>query len=149
MRGVSSIIEEVVDMINDRLHITIDGVVAFNTELMDVPLSTPTVAVGLDSVNMKADKLSVFSGRSGTDQRFSVPAEIVLSLDIYIPREYNGIICYDVLSYLADKFLKCTTLTIESIECDRIKYDNTFMCMILPARVKVFDRVGGDTEGTM
>ncbi len=147
MRGLNSIVNEAIDLISEINRLPLKVVTAFRTDLMDLPLSNPTVAVGIDTVDFATDKLSAYSGMSGDSAQFSVPIDVTLRADIYISSQYNGFMSYDALTLIVNALFYSTTLTVSEIRCEKMHYDSTFMCTVLPVKIKLHDRICGDTKG--
>ena len=147
MRGLNSIVNEAIEIISAIKSFPISVVTAFRTDLMDLPLSDPTVAVGVDAVEFGTDKLSAYSGMSGDTAQFSVPVDVTLRADIYLSSQFSGFASYDALTYIVNALFYSGTLTVAQIQCDKMHYDSTFMCTVLPVKIKLHDRICGDTRG--
>lgn len=142
MRTLDDIVDGVIEMLDTTLNVDHKVFVkkVYSETLMDMPLQVPTITVGVESAKINASPLSSFSGTTTLGDVFSAPADIKLSTNIYLPSEVDGRAGLAYAGFVVSAFLN-SDLPVGEIYCDKIRYNNTFMCRILPMTVHLHDRI--------
>ncbi len=146
MKGVNSIIDKVITVLEGITDRPIQVVSTYKVQIMDMPLAVPMITVGLDSMEADFSKHSAYAGKKNGVDCYSVPTDVAVSANIYLPHTANGFVNYDVLTYVIDALFK-SDLVITAIKSGKMHYNSTFMCTILPVTIHLRDRLCGDTEG--
>ncbi len=140
MRGLNDVLDKVADLLENIPGIPVQITKNFKTQMMDVPLDVPVITLGIDSVDADLCKYKAFSGIRNGEAEYSVPAEIAVSANIYLPHIAGGYINYDVLTSLIDVLFK-SDMTITKIASGKMHYNSTFMCTILPVKIIINERL--------
>lgn len=145
MREINHIIEDIIEIIENTDMIPVDAVVEYRGRFMDMPLSDPTVTVGINDITLECSKIRSYGGRYGNVSEYSIPAQIELSANIYIPKDYNGLTCYDVLTQMANGLFYNEKFNVYKIKAGNMTYNSTFLCVVLPVSIFLNERVCGNS----
>ncbi len=143
MRELNDVLDKVLGLIEKMGGIDVYTTKNFKKQMMDVPLDLPVITVGIDSVDANLCKHSAFSGLRNGEAEFSVPAEIAVSANIYLPHIADGYVNYEVLTNLINVLFK-SDISITRIVSGKMHYNATFMCTILPVTIFINERICED-----
>ena len=138
MRTLNTIINNVIDVISAITDCELKVYTAFQSNLLDVPISKPTVTVGIDRAVFNTSSVSAYSGVWDGEDFYSVHGELDVSVNIYLPNKANGLVLFEVLSYIIFA-LERSALPVCKITSGSLKYDNTLMYSVLPVTVTLSD----------
>ena len=147
MKGFKDIIDKVISIIKETDIIPIDAVYEYRGALMNMPLHDPTVTVGIRDVTLETGKLRAYGGILNGTAEYSIPADIEICANIHIPKDVSGIICYNVLSAMADGLFYNDELDVYKITSGKMDYNSTFLCSVLPVSIFIRDRLCGNSVG--
>lgn len=146
MRGFNEIMDDVIYIIENSGALPIAGVKEYRGTYMDMPIIDPTVTVGVGEVTMHTGALRAYAGKKNGIAENSIPAEVALKTNIYVPKRVSGYVCYEVLTVIANALFNTELLDVTKIESGNMRYDGTFLCNVLPVTVHLRERMCGDTE---
>lgn len=140
MKTLNTIINSVVSVLEkaDGFNFAVQKV--FNSTLLDIPISTPTVTVGIGEAEFNLAPLSSYSGLYSDNEHYSVPIELSLSANIYLPNAANGVVNFETLSHVVLSLAE-SDLPVSRITCGSIHYDSTLMCSVLPVRIYLTENI--------
>lgn len=140
MKSLNNIIDRVVDILSEEKDFPYAVKTVFNSTLLDIPISTPTVTVGINEAEFKLGALSLYSGLYSESENYSVPVELALSANIYLPNAANGVVNFETLSYVVLALAE-SDLPVSRITCGSIRYDSTLMCSVLPVKIHLSEHI--------
>lgn len=142
MRSLDTIVDEVIELFEGELGAVYKANIkrVFGDMLMDIPLNVPTIAVGVENAVINASPLSTFSGTTTLGDIYSAPVKLLLSTNIYLPAHLDGRVGFNFVG-LITKLLQESDIPVGVITCEKIRYDKTFMCCVLPMTVAINDRI--------
>lgn len=110
---------------------------AYGKRRATYPLKSPIVIAEIKSLT-----LPIFEGTTvGTDkngQKYcATPADIDLSLRIYIPKTFDGKTCYTILDTLINALLNNTAITLKTPYCEKLEYNRNAGAVVLSAGAKL------------
>lgn len=146
MKGINSILDKVISVLSGISQMSVKVVSTYKVQIMDMPLAVPMITVGLETLDADLRKNIIYAGNKNGSARYSVPADVAVSANVYLPHTASGFLNYDVLTYIVDALLG-SSLTITQIKAGKMHYNSTFMCTILPVTIYLHDRICRDTEG--
>ncbi len=146
MKGVNNILDKVIEILSGISKMSVKVVSTYKVQVMDMPLAVPMITVGLEELDADLRKNVIYAGEKNGNPLYSVPTDISVTANVYLPHTASGFLNYDVLTYIIDALLG-SSLSITQIKAGKMHYNSTFMCTILPVTIHLHDRICGDTEG--
>ena len=146
MKGINSIIDKVISVLSGITDMSVKVVSTYKVQIMDMPLAVPMITVGLEKLDTDLRKNALYAGDKNGYACYSVPADVAVSANVYLPHTASGYLNYNVLTYMIEALLG-SFLTVTKIEAGKMHYNSTFMCTILPVTIHLHDRICGDSEG--
>ncbi|MBR3593679.1 MAG: hypothetical protein IKL44_03290 [Clostridia bacterium] len=143
MRSIRRLVNEFVSII-ETTDLPLQIQCEFENRLMDVPLSKPFVAVGVKEIKMNLTALGNYAGVKDGREEYSVPAEVVISAPIYLPRDFNGVVAYELATQMVD-VVASGSLPIYKATTGEMYFDRTFLCSVLPIHFYLRDRFCGNS----
>ncbi len=147
MKRFEDIIEKVISIIKETEVVPVDAVYEYRGSLMNMPLHDPTVTVGIRDVTLETGSLRAYGGILNGVAEYSIPAEIEICANIHIPKDASGVICYNVLSDMANGLFYNEDLNVYKINSGKMSYNSTFLCSVLPVSIFIRDRLCGNSVG--
>jgi hypothetical protein len=144
-RSLNHIINDVIDVLSGITAMDIEVFTSFQSGLLDVPISTPTVTVGVKSAAFNTSSLSAFSGYTDEGDFFSTKADIELSTNIFLPNAAHGAVNFEVLSLIVFALQK-SRIPISLVRCGTLYYDARLMCSVLPVSITLCEHLYSDEE---
>ena len=143
MREIRNIVEDVIAVI-EAIGFPLSVTAEFPNELMDMPLNTPLITVGIAEIEIDSSAAACYSGKSGTE-KYSLPADITVELNIHIPHDLYGLVNYDVMSMVLDALHK-SNIEVYKMTTEKMYYNSTFLCIVYPVRFKFREHICGDSQ---
>ncbi len=144
MKTINNILADIITAVNAIKRLPIKACYDYQSSLMDMPLTSPIVTVGLDSVEANLGKASAYVGKRNGYTQYAVPTEVNIAASIYLPHTANGFVNYDVLTYIIEALFK-SNITVNKISCGNMRYNSTFMCSVLPITISLYERLCEET----
>ena len=141
MRELKDILKEIMAVIKS-IEIPVNVSLEFENGLMDVPLRKPSVAVGVREAALDAAAIGFYSGLSSGAEEYSVPSELQVSANIYLPNTFDGSLCYDVLSLMSAALMD-SGIGLYKVTVEKMNYDRTFLSICLPVTLHIRTRAFG------
>ncbi len=145
MKLLTDVVNKVMDVIKGMDIIPVDVVHEYRGMLANVPIHSPTITVGVRDLTMEMDKMRAYGGTAYGYPEYSIPTDIELCANIYIPRHGSGIIQYSVLSYMADALFYSDELDVYKIKSGPVSYDGNFLCSVLSVSIFLHARLCGNS----
>ena len=146
MKGINSIIDKVISVLSGISDMAVKVVSVYKVQIMDMPLAEPMITVGLQTLDADLRKNMLYAGDKNGTGLYSVPVDVAVSANVYLPHTASGFFNYNVLTYMIEALLG-SSLTITKIEAGKMHYNSTFLCTVLPVTIHLHDRICGDSEG--
>lgn len=143
MRTLSNIVHDVIAVINNIDIFPVNAVSLFESRLMDMPLYFPLAAVGINTASLHTDKLSTYYRTSGGTEKYAVPADVELLIEIYLPHTASGYVNYDAACHIIFALME-SSIQVSDVSFGTMHYESTQICTVMPMTVKVHDRVCED-----
>lgn len=143
MRSIRDLLNDFVSII-ETTDLPIQIQCEFENRLMDVPLSKPFVAVGVKEIKMDTTSLGNYAGVKDGREEYSVPAEVVISAPIYLPRDFHGIVAYELATQMVD-VVAASGLPVYKATTSEMYFDGTFLCSVMPIHFHLRDRFCGNS----
>lgn len=144
MRTINGILSDIITAVNAITRLPVKACYDYQSRLMDTPLASPVVTVGLNSVEANLDRASAYAGKQNGYIQYAVPTEVCVAASIYLPHTANGFVNYDVLTYIIEALFK-SNITVNRISCGTMRYNSTFMCSVLPVTISLSERICEET----
>lgn len=146
MRSFNGIIDDLAEIFENNGSLPLKCVTEHRGLLMDVPLNQPTITLGIKRAVMNMGALGAYAGMKNGTAEISVPTELDVKANVYMPKSAGGYTCYRVLTVVVDTLLKDGGFDVIKIESGDMQYKSTFLCNVLPVEIKLRERVCGNTE---
>lgn len=131
MDSIVSLPERIVDWLSLQEDMAdIKFFVEFPPVKKAVPLRSPIVAVGIDTINIE-DKFVENDDGVLERQEYCRLAKIKASLSICVPFSYGGQACHDIFTRIADALTFRTNLNVAESGCESIESDHDTDALVM------------------
>ena len=143
MRDFRSIIDDIKEVVAN-IDFPVKAIAEFPNALMDMPLSEPLLTIGLNEVSVDSSAISCYAGKDGGSEEYSLPADITVELNIYVPTNFYGLINYDVMSLIMDALCQ-SSIPVYRMKTEKMYYDSTFLSIVYPIKFYIRERICGNS----
>lgn len=111
------------------------------------PIKNVYVSLGISKIDIKEGALNAYLGMTSVGEQYGNHAEIYVEMKIFAPRKNGGKLCYDAFSKIYEDLLYRRRLyNIESISCEKPRYNNDIFSFELDCTIKLAVYLGYETE---
>ncbi|NLA77810.1 MAG: hypothetical protein GX851_08310 [Clostridiales bacterium] len=102
----------------------IDFVTEYPNNNLPYPLTSPTAAIGTESISVTEIPVSVIENQDGTQTTItgSRTLSVKIRLGIHVPRTQSGEVCHTVYKRLLDALLSSQSFTVHTSGCSRTHF---------------------------
>ncbi len=125
---------------NDENFSDIRVVFGFSGKKKPLPMSKPTVAVGLE--NSVENRIApVYSEDNPSTMLYNRDCNICVRFDVYVPDSMEGYKCYDIFSRIGEMFFEnVSTYKFTSVKCGDLSYKRDEKAFLLTGFLEIEKR---------